>query len=161
MSQNYVDTNTHLVLNDMTESQFSNLQSVDPDQLYLTEDVSANQDLSNLTNAGRILGSGLGMPSNTYVDLTLGSSGAEYTAPSNGWVSVCKAGNAGQQITITTKTANDAYGVNFDSRISSDTDCRVSLPVAKGQKFIVYWTASGSLRAFRFYYAQGSESEAS
>lgn len=41
MSQNYVDTNiSNMILNDMTEAQFSNLQSVDQNQLYLTEDVS-------------------------------------------------------------------------------------------------------------------------
>lgn len=41
MSQNYTDTNiSNMILNDMTETQFGNLQSVDPNQLYLTEDVS-------------------------------------------------------------------------------------------------------------------------
>lgn len=41
MSQNYIDTNiSNMILNDMTEAQFSNLQSVDQNQLYLTEDVS-------------------------------------------------------------------------------------------------------------------------
>ena len=41
MSQNYTDTTiSNMILNDMTEAQFSNLQSVDPDQLYLTEDTS-------------------------------------------------------------------------------------------------------------------------
>lgn len=41
MSQNYTDTNiSNMILNDMTEAQFSNLQSVDQNQLYLTEDVS-------------------------------------------------------------------------------------------------------------------------
>lgn len=41
MSQNYTDTNiSNMILNDMTEAQFSNLQSVDPNQLYLTEDAS-------------------------------------------------------------------------------------------------------------------------
>lgn len=41
MSQNYTDTNiSNMILNDMTEAQFSNLQSIDPNQLYLTEDTS-------------------------------------------------------------------------------------------------------------------------
>ena len=41
MPQNYTDTTvSNMILNDMTEAQFSNLQSVDPDQLYLTEDES-------------------------------------------------------------------------------------------------------------------------
>ena len=41
MSQNYTDTNiSNMILNDMTEAQFSSLQSVDPNQLYLTEDTS-------------------------------------------------------------------------------------------------------------------------
>lgn len=54
MPQDYTDTTvSNIILNDMTEAQFSNLQSVDPDQLYLTEDESANQDLSNLSPTGQ------------------------------------------------------------------------------------------------------------
>lgn len=41
MPQNYTDTSiSNMILNDMTEAQFSNLQSVDQNQLYLTEDTS-------------------------------------------------------------------------------------------------------------------------
>ena len=41
MPQDYTDTTiSNMILNDMTEAQFENLQSVDPNQLYLTEDVS-------------------------------------------------------------------------------------------------------------------------
>lgn len=41
MSQNYTDTNiSNMILNDMTEAQFSQLTNVDSNQLYLTEDTS-------------------------------------------------------------------------------------------------------------------------
>lgn len=41
MSQNYTDTTiSNMILNDMTEAQFAQLNNVDSNQLYLTEDTS-------------------------------------------------------------------------------------------------------------------------
>ena len=58
-------------------------------------------DASNFDNTGKSLIAGLGMPSDTYVDLTLGSSGDTYYAPANGWFYLNKSGNAGEYNIIT------------------------------------------------------------
>lgn len=55
----------------------------------------ANADLDNLSPAGKSYASGLGMPSNRYLDLTLGSSGSSYTAPANGYFCVATGSNLG------------------------------------------------------------------
>lgn len=158
MSQNYTDINTHLVMNDMTETQFSNLQSVDPDQLYLTEDESANQDLSNLTDAGKIVGSSLGMPSSTYTDLTLGASASTYTAPANGLFYVSKrSGVAGEYIAL----GNDNIGYEEDYAGAANQVIPLRISVKKGEVVNLFYSLSGATAAFKFIYSVGSESEAS
>ena len=58
---------------------------VDIDEIVTDLNGKADVDLTNVNNSGTALGGSWAMPSNTYVDLTLGASGATYTAPANGW----------------------------------------------------------------------------
>lgn len=162
MSQNYTDTNiSNMILNDMTEAQFSNLQSVDPDQLYLTEDDSANQDLSNVTNAGKILMSGMGMPSNTYINLTLGASGSTYTAPSNGYFCLNKNKTSQTQYIALINNSMTMGVWSNGNPGASEGMAYTYLPVKRGDIVNVVYSASGTVNYFKFVYAQGSESEAS
>ncbi len=57
----------------------------------------ADIDASNFNADGKSLLSGLGMPSNRYIDLTLGASGATYTAPANGYIFLEMVGTQAQQ----------------------------------------------------------------
>lgn len=50
--------------------------------------VGANTNLSNVTATGSSTAAGWAMPSTTYTDLTLGASGATYTAPANGYFTI-------------------------------------------------------------------------
>lgn len=161
MSQNYTDTNTHLIVNDMTEAQFAQLTNVDSNQLYLTEDESANQDLSNLTNAGRILGSGLGMPSNTYIDLTLGGNSSTYTAPANGYFCLNKNKTSQTQYIALINTSMTMGVWSNGNPGASEGMVYTYLPVKRGDIVSVVYSASGTVNYFKFVYAQGSESEAS
>ena len=114
-------------------------------------------DAANLSDAGKSLIAGLGMPSDTYEDLTLGASDTEYTAPTNGFYYVCKGASTGQFIQITNLTAN-----NKSHEISaSNNQCVCFMPTRKDDIVKIKYTASGTLEAFRFIYAEGSESEAS
>lgn len=45
----------------------------------------ANTDLSNLTSTGKVNSATFPMPSSSYTDLTLGATGATYTATDNGY----------------------------------------------------------------------------
>ena len=103
---------------------------------------------SNLNTQGKSYVSGLSMPSNKYIDLTLGASGSTYTAPANGWVYLCSA------------SSWCAVGLSTGSLMSSSSPeipgwggGRVFLPVKKGTIFAIEY--SGTIAFFRFIYAEG------
>lgn len=98
---------------------------------------------------------GAGMPSNKYIDLTLGASGSKYTAPENGWFVFSKKTNgANQYVTI----ANSSTGVSFSSQYAtSEYDTFISVPVKKGDTVNLSYNIGGNLRYFRFIYAEGSK----
>lgn len=94
------------------------------------------------------------MPSNRYVNLTLGSSGASYTAPADGYVVFDKASSgANQYIRMTT---SDGLRV-LNNSTGSGQYLSVFLPVKKNQQFYVSYTAGGTTNSFRFVYAQGAQ----
>lgn len=113
----------------------------------------ADTNLGNLSTAGKDLASGLGMPSNRYINLTLGASGSTYTAPANGWYCLKKQANGnGQSLSLQT------------SKIQVDGNATVNgnyvgliLPVVKGDVLTVYYTLGGNIVDFRFIYAEGAE----
>ena len=102
------------------------------------------------------------MPSNKYINLTLGASGTEYTAPANGFIYIAKGAFANQYIAINIKTDSNTnlledYNVKADSDATNLTMC---FPIRKNQKFTVGYNVTGTTNSFRFIYAVGSESEA-
>ena len=93
------------------------------------------------------------MPSNKYIDLTLGDSGAIYTAPANGWFTVAKiAGATGKYLQIGTETLTH---VVFPS--SPGDWAIVYLPVKKGDRVSPMYNVTGPTQYFRFIYAEGSK----
>lgn len=120
-------------------------------------DGKADTDLSNATDNGKILMSSMGMPSETYIDLTLGASGASYTAPANGWFTVSKKTNGTNQYLL---LKGSLIGSELKAP-NSGTGLTVFLPVQKGDSVRVSYNAGGNTDYFRFIYAVGSESEAS
>ena len=112
----------------------------------------ADVDMSNVNASGKSLISGLSMPSNHYDDLTLGASGAEYTAPANGYYTVDKATTSGQYLTLYNKTTR----LNSQCRsTNSGQSVSVFLPVKKGDVVVCQYNAAGTTNYFRFIYAQG------
>lgn len=102
--------------------------------------------------------SGLGMPSNKYIDLTLGASGTVYVAPANGYFllylkTTTSGGFCWAQLVNWSK--ND-----FVNRISTDIygDFSICLPVNKGDNVALDYeniALVDSWNKFRFYYAEG------
>jgi hypothetical protein len=98
--------------------------------------------------------SGWGMPSNRYIDLTLGASGSTYTAPANGWFSLRK-----------TSSASSRQYMSFyrgDSNLTNETYVTGAVigsifPCAKGETVSVYYTLGGTTNNFRFIYAEGEQ----
>ena len=134
--------------------------------LYLYFYVGETVQNANLIDAGRIgeqlatktdmlQASGAGMPSNRYIDLTLGASGSTYTAPANGWF-ICYKG------ALTTVgylyMRNNANQLVMETRSTiKGTAVTAYVPVQKGQSILVNYDAVGTINLFRFIYAEGSK----
>lgn len=114
----------------------------------------ADTNLGNLSTAGKDLASGLGMPSNRYIDLTLGASGATYTAPANGWFFVRKV-STGTQLIYFTNTTNGMTSSCYSSASGEYLDSII--PVVKEQIVVCEYTTGGTTQFFRFIYAEGAE----
>ena len=95
--------------------------------------------------------SGWSMPSNRYIDLTLGASGTSYTAPANGFFFVEKVTEKVSQFLLfnTANMEQESLAVNAGNWVGG------FVPVKKGMDCIIHYTASGAVRFFRFIYAEG------
>ena len=139
---------------------------VDIDEIATDLNGKADRDLANtigvISNSANIYFGGLAMPSNTYTDLTLPASDTSMVAPADGYVNLSKRANSsGQYIYLGSFDASNNELVEYNCIAPANTTLmHVSLPVRKGQTFIVGYTAGGTLDVFRFVYAKGSESEA-
>lgn len=131
---------------------------VDIDDIATDLNGKADVDLTNVNDSGTSTGASWAMPSDTYVDLTLGASGATYTAPANGWFYLTGTSSGIGQFVSLINTANK-LSLNG---VSSNTQqgLFIYLPALKGQIIRAEYTVA-SISSFRFYYAVGSESEAS
>lgn len=98
--------------------------------------------------------SGWGMPSNRYIDLTLGKDGTTYTAPANGWFVVSKRSTKANEILALYSTAT---GFGFKYASAGAQGCFVSCPVKKGDEIACGYTTTGATEFFRFIYAEGSK----
>ena len=134
---------------------------VDIDEVATDLNGKADTDLTNTTNQAKILMSGMGMPSDTFIDLTLGASGTTYTAPANGYFYLCKiAGSDWYYINGTViRNGTPLFG-NFDSDYRT-SPLKIILNVLKGDSVQIDYNATGATTYFRFIYAVGSESEVS
>ena len=117
-------------------------------------DAKANISLDNLSSAGDIYGSKLGMPSGTYTDLTIGADGTQYTAPANGYVNFCCL--AGTMLQLYNLTAGSLFA---SVQVANSSALGIWMPVKKGDIFSIYSVVTTPWR-LRFHYAEGSKSEA-
>ena len=94
------------------------------------------------------------MPSNRYIDLTLGASGASYTAPADGYVFFCK---VAQEFPREILIANDAGMTSQMISAANGNWLRIWLPVRKGSVFKVTYDVTGATKFFTFVYAEGAQ----
>ena len=100
--------------------------------------------------------SGWGMPSTRYIDLTLGASGATYSAPANGWFYIDKTSNATNQwVSITNNSRK--FGANSVAPLSN-SNIRLKCEAQKGDRIQVDYNLGGATNIFRFIYAEGESS---
>ena len=145
---NSVEVYYYMVIS--TEGQTTPI-SVDINQVHEDINLKANKDLSDVTQIGKETVVGWGMPSDTYIDLTLGDSGSSYTAPANGFY----------EVQYTAKS-NDCYVALFGDlteqkhTASSANYSSVWVPVKKGKEVSITYK-NMTLRKFKFIYAEGTK----
>lgn len=94
------------------------------------------------------------MPSNKYIDLSLGASGTTYTAPTNGWFMFDGQGPTWIDAAVSFQNGPH-YGYCYKSR-ESDNYTRLLIPVQKGAVLLLQYDSTvTNLIQFRFIYAQG------
>lgn len=98
--------------------------------------------------------SGLSMPSDNYIDLTLGETNSTYTAPANGWYNIVKTANASDQF-LTIKNATTMFGVGGQKSLNNGAIHCYILPAKKNDVIQVRYNFGGATNIFRFYYAEG------
>lgn len=93
------------------------------------------------------------IPSNEYINLTLGSSGSNYIAPSDGWVWLSKRATAlGQYVFIrVSKDSTRLYEIENDAVATNNI--QIIVPIKKGFTFYIEYSLAGETNAFRFIYA--------
>ena len=132
--------------------------SFDLDNIATDLNGKLDKDTLNINDTGKINMAGMGMPSDTYEELTLGATETTYTAPANGYFSIDKSATAAGQKFIFYSSAS--FGISSTS-VNNNDEVRLIVPVKKGDSVKVVYTVAGSTWHFRFHYAVGSESEAS
>lgn len=135
-----------------TEGQKEPIE-IDINNVYEDLELKANKSLSNLTAEGKSLASGLGMPSNNYIDLTLGANNSTYTAPANGRLSLTKQqGDSTYNYNIIAINGLQYKSVTGGASGSTST---IVAPMKKGDVATILYTTTGKVEQFRFTYAEG------
>ena len=111
--------------------------------------------VNNVVPNNSSLIAGYGMPSNKNVDLTLGATGTEYTAPANGYLILGKTSNgAGQYMQVSNLSVNMA-GQSVAQ--ANGQGLVASVPAKKGDTLRVTYNAGGVTSYFKFIYAEGDK----
>ena len=93
------------------------------------------------------------MPSDNYINLTLGASGTSYIAPADGYIHFAKnATAANQRVKLFASITQMAVA----SWSTGAYNTEVLLPVSKGETVNITYTADGTTNYFRFTYANGA-----
>lgn len=110
-----------------------------------------NSNATNLSNYGRQIISGLGKPSNKYIDLTVGASGTTYRAPANGYI-YCNGHANASPAYISIDIPNSQYcGINGVAGYDLTTN---QIALKLGDRFTLRYDNT-TINAFRFIYDKG------
>lgn len=111
--------------------------------------------LSNITAAGKEVCANMPMPSSLTINIPIGASGTEYTAPADGYYyAYVTANNTGGWMNITNMTAGSmsSEGTGWVAGAIP----KVFMPVSKGSKVRLYYDAV-TVNYFKFCYAEGAK----
>lgn len=129
---------------------------------YITDNIVRNMEIKLPFKAvdynDKSAVSGWGMPSNKYIDLTLGAPGATYTAPANGYFILdCPSSSSPFSIWAGCSKNGQLW---FDGRANTKGNIQwTSPPCKRGSVMTLYWSNlnTANVAQFRFYYAEGDQ----
>lgn len=130
---------------------------IDVGEITETLNEKADLDLANINNAGKIVAAKASMPSGIYDDLTVGSTAATYTAPSDGYFCAIGYGTSNNMWIELVNTSCGDYCQGVYGTVA--WQYKVSLAAKKGDVVTMYYD-NINFASFRFIYAEGSKSEA-
>ena len=107
-------------------------------------------DMSNTSYIAK-----MAMPSNRYIDLTLGASGSKYTAPANGFVHISKKTNAANQ-SLFIWLPDSLIGVG-STKAGTNVTSELVCPVKAGERFQINYSMGGQTNRFKFCFAEGEQ----
>ena len=151
------------VLGVTTDPTKSGLELSDSN-LYLyfyVGDIDQNHGIVNMGRIGEQLAtktdmlqaSGAGMPSNKYINLTLGASGSTYTAPANGWLNIWVIMTNPGYIKF-----DSTSGILIEDRVyASGLAASLCMPCKKNDVIIFSYDGTITNNFFKFIYAEGSK----
>ena len=117
-------------------------------------------DGSNVSSIGAALSEYMvhaAMPSDRKVNLTLPASGRTVTAPGDGYIYLSKTSNSTYQyVDLFSLTSSGVLLLEMSETLEEGQVARLWLPVRKGQKVQINYTASGTTNQFWFIYANGA-----
>lgn len=122
-----------------------------------------DRDVQNVDpTVGKPTLTNMAMPSESFVDLTLGGAGDTYTAPADGYVQLSVQASASAWINAFYTLNGQDIIIGQGSAQAYDYTFAILFPVRKGMTFGVSWGAgtintSVAWFGFRFIYAVGSE----
>lgn len=146
----FYDEKTNIIVN--TNEKLLQFATINMDSGVLSNFIPKNA-FNAIDRNDRSWLSSLVLPSNRYIELTLGESGSQYIAPANGWMYLSKLTEGeNQYATLNNNTKGYTSGNGVYGKGSA---IYCFLPVQKGDIVIANYTASGTTSIFKFYYAEG------
>lgn len=94
-----------------------------------------------------------GMPSDKFIDLTLGASGSTYTAPANGWFYLGRGATAAGQL-LDMFNSTSRYRLQGQA-VTNGSYCLITVPARKGDVVKINYNLAGTIEGFRFIYCEG------
>ena len=133
---------------------------INPGALAEALNNKTDTDVQNTTDVGSAQIAHYAMPSTTFENITLGSSGQKYTAPADGWLCIGKLSSAsGQYINFVVYDASGTVELFriYTTAMGTPTYETLVAPVSKGMKVTINYSLGGNTQYFKFIYANGSE----
>lgn len=124
---------------------------VDIDNIATDLNGKADVDLTNTTDQAKILMGSMAMPSDKYIDLTLGASDSTYVAPANGYYQCYIGGPSGYKwLKLQT-----SVGYLQEAGFSTSNNIGFTVPIQKGQTLNVKYSGTLTTSGLKFIYAEG------